>query len=157
MLTKTKQSLIHNRSHMSMTLVALYKWCYCFFCILPMANFLIILTTIILTSSLFFKKMIKSCLSGSNVRSAVFILSCFSFLHTNELNTGAMLSLLTDTHVAWVSSMEWVGKIKSVQRVAFLSLSLQPANNGGINGTQHNSPSFLDFFFLFKDDEYLSH
>ena len=75
-------------------------------------------------------------------------LSCFAFLHTNELNTGAMLSLLTDTHVAWVSSMEWVGKIKSVQRVAFLSLSLQPANNGGINGTQHNSPSFLDFLFF---------
>ena len=65
----------------------------------------------------------------------------------NELNTGAMLSLLTDTHVAWVSGMEWVGKIKSVQRVAFLSLSLQPANNGGINGTQHNSPLFLDFLF----------
>ena len=103
--------------------------------------------TIILTSSLFYKKMIKSCPSGSNTLSVVFILSCFSFLHTNELNTGAMLSLLTDTHVAWVSGMEWVGKIKSVQRVAFLSLSLQPANNGGINGTQHNSPLFLDFLF----------
>ena len=56
-------------------------------------------------------------------------LSCFSFLHTNELNTGAMLSLLTDTHVAWVSSMEWVGKIKSVQRVAFLSPSIHRQQN----------------------------
>ena len=91
--------------------------------------------------------MIKSCPSGSNTLSVVLILSCFSFHHTNVLNTGAMLSLLTDTHVAWVSGMEWVGKIKSVQRVAFLSLSLQPANNGGINGTQHNSPLLLDFLF----------
>ena len=148
MLTKTKQSLINNRSHMSMTYSSTLQMMLLLFCILPMANFLIILTTIILTSSLFFKKMIKSCLSGSNVRSAVFILSCFSFLHTNKLNTGAMLSLLTDTHVAWVSSMEWVGKIKSVQRVAFLSLSLQPANNRGINGSQHSSPLFFGFSSL---------